>query len=61
MLTYVDDQMRTDEGMTRRYTFSGSAYFERMKERGTYTTDVNAVRARVRAQGLEGVFDRRIA
>ena len=47
--------------MTRRYTFSGSAYFERMKEHGTYTTNVDAVRARVRAQGLEGVFDRRIA
>lgn len=61
ILAYVDDQMRTDEGMTRRYTFSGSTYFERMKERGTYTTDVDAVRTRVRAQGLEGVFNRRIA
>jgi hypothetical protein len=60
IVSHVRERMATDEGMRTRYTFSGSVYFERMKERGQYTTDVDAIRTRVRAQGLEGLFDRRV-
>jgi hypothetical protein len=60
IVSYVRERMATAEGMRTRYTFSGSVYFERMKERGQYTTDVDAIRTRVRAQGLEGIFDRRV-
>jgi hypothetical protein len=60
LISYVRARMATDEGMRTRYTFSGSLFFERMRERGMYTTDVDRIRARVHAQGLEGVFDRRL-
>ena len=39
---------------------SGSIYFERMKELGSYTTDVAAIQQRVDEAGFKGFFDREI-
>lgn len=47
---------KTDAGLEKRFTFSGSVYFERMKARGLYTTEAGAIRARVEATGLSGIF-----
>ncbi len=55
-IAYVREQMQTEEGLTKKYTFSGSVYFERMKDLGLYTTDVEAVQRRVERTGLSGVF-----
>lgn len=46
-IAYVKEAMETEEGMRRKYTFSGSVYFNRMKELGLYTTDVSEIKARV--------------
>lgn len=59
-IAHVGEQVKTEEGLRRKYTFSGSVYFNRMKEVGLYTTDVEAIRARVRAAGLENIFARRL-
>jgi hypothetical protein len=59
-IAYVRDQMQTEEGLMKKYTFSGSVYFERMKELGLYTTDVEAIRVRVEAAGLPGIFASKI-
>ncbi len=53
---FVREQMATEEGLGCKFTFSGSVYFERMKEKGTYTTDRKTVRKRVEAAGLLGIF-----
>jgi hypothetical protein len=42
--------------LSQKLTFSGAVYFERMKALGLYTTDRDAVRARVRGAGLENLF-----
>ncbi|GAW92278.1 FAD-dependent oxidoreductase [Calderihabitans maritimus] len=55
-IAYVNEQMKTEEGRRKKYTFSGSVYFERMKEKGLYTTDVEDIRMRVEAAGLTNVF-----
>ena len=55
-IAYVREQMQTEEGLMQKYTFSGSVYFDRMKELGLYTTDVNAIRERVKKAGLGDVF-----
>lgn len=55
-ISHVREQMQTEKGLGLKYTFSGSVYFERMKERGSYTTDVTAIRQRVEAAGLTNVF-----
>ncbi len=41
-----------------RFTFSGGVFFERMKERGLYSTSVGEIHDRVAAAGLSGVFGR---
>ena len=55
-IRYVGEAMETEEGMTKKYTFSGSVYFNRMKELDLYTTDLTAIRARVEKAGLAGIF-----
>lgn len=56
MISFVKQEMETKEGMERKYTFSGSCYFERMKEKGLYTADIAQIQKRVRDAGLEGCF-----
>jgi len=55
-ITFVRERMQTDEGMTKKYTFSGDVYFKRMKELGTYTTDVEVIRRRVEEAGFKDFF-----
>jgi hypothetical protein len=60
MIAYVKDEMQTEEGMLKKFTFSGSVYFDRMNELGLYTTDVEAIRARVAEAGLSDFFARKV-
>ena len=55
-ITFVRTQMETEEGLGYKYTFSGSIYFERMKQKGLYTTDPTAIRERVAKAGMIGIF-----
>lgn len=55
-ISYVKEQMKTEEGRTKKYTFSGSVLFEKMKENKLYTTDLNEIKKRVDAAGLLNVF-----
>ncbi len=59
-IAYVREQMQTEEGVMQKYTFSGSVYFERMKELGLHTTDENAIRERVKEAGLSDVFAQKV-
>lgn len=55
-ISYVRTRMETEEGLGYKYTFSGSVYFERMKEKGLYTLDVPRIQERVKEAGMTGVF-----
>ncbi|WP_207857021.1 FAD-dependent oxidoreductase [Lucifera butyrica] len=59
-IAHVRERMQTKEGLAKKYTFSGSVYFERMKQLNLYTTDVAAIRERVRAAGMTDVFTRKL-
>jgi len=59
-IDHVGKQMRTEEGIMLKYTFSGSVYFDRMKELGLYSSDAPAIHARVKAAGMEGIFDQSV-
>jgi len=59
-ITYVREQMQTKEGMTKKYTFSGSVYLERMKEQKTYTTDVEVIQQRVQKAGFKDFFAHKV-
>ncbi len=55
-IAHVRERMQTKEGITKKYTFSGANYFQRMQAEGLYTTDIAAIKARVAAAGLAGLF-----
>ena len=59
-ITYVREEMQTEAGLGKKYTFSGSVYFNRMKERKLYTTDHVELDKRVAATGLKGIFEQRV-
>ena len=52
----VRRRMKTAEGLGVKYTFSGSVFFDRMKDRKLYTIDAKQITERVGTAGLEGVF-----
>lgn len=55
-IRYVQKQVKTEEGLSLKYTFSGSIFFERMKARGLYSTKTGEIEERVGKAGLSGVF-----
>lgn len=58
IISYMHEEMGTPEGMGKKYTFSGSVYFQRMQELGLYTIDVPEIKERVAKTGFAGVFKR---
>ena len=59
-ISYVNAQMQTEEGMTKKYTFSGSVYFEHMKEKGLYLTDPAEITAKIEKLGLKDVYRQKL-
>ena len=55
-IAYVREQMQKPYGMQKKYTFSGSVFFERMQNLDLYSVDVPAIRRRVEHAGLFNVF-----
>ena len=55
-IAYVKVAMATPEGAGKKYTFSGSVYFNRMKELGLYSIDVKGIEDRIKAAGVYQVF-----
>lgn len=55
-IAYVKEQMATEEGIAKKYTFSGSVYFERMLQKNLYTTDINIIQNRVEEAGMTNIF-----
>ena len=55
-ISYVNEAMKTEEGMGKKYTFSGSVYFDRMKALELYSTDKMEISSKVDKLGLANVF-----
>jgi hypothetical protein len=55
-ITHVRTEMAKPDGLANKYTFSGSVYFQRMLERGSYTIDHAVIEDRVANSGMAGVF-----
>ena len=55
-IQHVRNQMTSEAGLGLKYTFSGSVYFERMKQRGLYTTDLKEIEKRVDQAGMAEIF-----
>jgi len=61
IISYVGSQMDTEAGLGYKYTFSGSIYFDRMKQRGLYSTAREEIRKRVEGAGMSNIFARAIS
>jgi hypothetical protein len=59
-IAYVKEEMQTEAGMGKKYTFSGSVYFERMKEQKLYTTDISAIKDKVDRLGMTDIFNAKL-
>ncbi|MEL7656544.1 MAG: FAD-dependent oxidoreductase [Bacillota bacterium] len=57
LISYANKQIRTKDGLMTRYTFAGSEYFQRMQDKGLYTTDPEVVRKRIKKYGLENIYN----
>lgn len=55
-IRYGREQLYTLDGPSKRYTFSGSIYFDRMKMLGFYTTNLDEINLRVQGAGLYHIF-----
>ncbi len=56
LIAYANEMLETAEGRKNRYTFAGGKYFDRMQEKGLYTTDVEAVQTRIKRLGLTDIY-----
>lgn len=61
LISYVKGEMAKEESRGKKYTFSGSVYFERMKRLGLYTIDIPAIENRVEGVGMKGIFAKKLA
>lgn len=59
-IAHVRERMQTKEGLAKKYTFSGSIYFERMKQHELYTTNIAAIKSRVEKAGMTGALARKV-
>lgn len=57
IIQFAHKQMELPEGMKLRYTFSGSVYFERMKQNNLYSVNRNDIKERVAQAGLIDVYN----
>lgn len=55
-IAFTRKAMESESGRAGKYTFSGAVFFQRMKERGVYSTDPVQIRRRIAQAGLENVF-----
>ncbi|QQY80841.1 FAD-dependent oxidoreductase [Keratinibaculum paraultunense] len=58
LIYFVNKKMKTEEGLKDRYTFAGSTYFNRMIDKGLYTTNDQQIRDRVEKLGLLNIYNR---
>ncbi len=60
-ITYVREEMDRPGGMSKKYTFSGSVYFQRMKQRDLYQgARPEVYHERVARAGLTGMFAEKV-
>ena len=60
LISYANKNLESEDGLMTRYTFSGAEYFQRMKDKGFYSTDPDEIRQRIRRFGLENIYDDRL-
>ena len=56
IIAYARAQMKTEGGLGIEYCFISGVYFDRMKQKGFYSTDIKEIEQRVDQSGMLGIF-----
>lgn len=60
LISFANENLKTEEGLMTRYTFAGAEYFKRMKEKQLYLVDSDDITARVKRYGLKNIYRERM-
>lgn len=60
IIAYANETMHEKDGLKRRFTFAGSEFFERMKEKSLYTQDREKLREKVRRLDLVDIYEEKL-
>lgn len=60
MISYSNKLMNEPDGDNLRFTFAGSIYFERMKEKNLYSIDSEYLYEKVKKVGLLNIYDEQL-
>lgn len=60
IIYYTNKIMDTVEGLKDRYTFAGGTYFERMKKRNLYNTNIKDIENKVKEIGLTNIYNTKL-
>ena len=55
-IAHVRERMQTKEGLTKKYTFSGSVLFDHMKSKNLYTTNIEDIKRNVDNANMTDFF-----
>jgi len=60
IIAYSNEEIETNEGLKKRYTFAGSLYFERMKEKDLYIIDSEKIKSKIERLNLLNIYKERL-
>lgn len=60
LISFVNKEIKSKNGLYRRFTFAGSEYFERMKHLGLYEKDSEKISQKIDRLGLLNIFNKKI-
>jgi hypothetical protein len=60
IISYANNKLKTTNGKHVMLSFSGSEYFERMKQIGLYSFDNKEIKNRVQNSGLENIYNNKL-
>lgn len=60
LIAFGNEKIKTEEGLRNRYTFAGDEFFERMKSKALYSTDISEIKERIEKCGLMDVYNEKL-
>lgn len=60
IIAYANESIDEEDGLSKRFTFAGSEFFERMKEKELYTININEIKSKIERMNLLNIYNERL-
>lgn len=60
IIAFANEEIKNEDGLKKRYTFAGSIFFDRMKEKGTYSVDTEEIKKKIKRLDLLNIYNERL-